>query len=235
MRRRTRVPPVLSRGTGASCASHALSCPGRPPSPPPHGRIGVGDLVGTSRPDHGPRSSARTSTSSSSTRRTTASTTSTAAGAGRRPARRGHRRRHAAHDHPGRPERHALPVPPAGRREPHVPAAAAHLHGHRARHSRASSGTGRSSSTTSSSPRTRPAPRREVFAANGVLKDAPGLPGGCTRDLVHRFYQEQYQIDGGKQDRYVTGSDAVGLTMGQYDTWTCRSTSTCTRPARRTT
>ena len=42
---------------------------------------------------------------------------------------------------------------------------------------------------------------------NGVLKDSPGaLPGGCTRDLVHRFYQEQYQLDGGKQDRYVTGS-----------------------------
>jgi phospholipase C len=54
--------------------------------------------------------------------------------------------------------------------------------------------------------------------ANGVPKGS-GLPGGCTRDLVHRFYQEQYQIDGGKQDRYVTGSDAVGLTMGRYDTW----------------
>src|SRR5262249_4863870 len=26
------------------------------------------------------------------------------------------------------------------------------------------------------------------------------------------------QIDGGEQDRYVTGSDAVGLTMGYYDT-----------------
>jgi phospholipase C len=44
------------------------------------------------------------------------------------------------------------------------------------------------------------------------------LPGGCTRDLVHRFYQEQYQLNGGKQNRYVTGSDAVGLTMGTYDT-----------------
>ena len=54
-------------------------------------------------------------------------------------------------------------------------------------------------------------------APNGVLK-GNGLPGGCTRDLVHRFYQEQYQIDGGKQDRYVTGSDAVGLTMGRYET-----------------
>ena len=56
-----------------------------------------------------------------------------------------------------------------------------------------------------------------VFAPNGVLKGT-GLPGGCTRDQVHRFYQEQYQLDGGKQDRYVTGSDAVGLTMGRYDT-----------------
>jgi acid phosphatase len=45
-----------------------------------------------------------------------------------------------------------------------------------------------------------------------------GAPGGCTRDLVHRYYQEQYQLDGGRQDRYVTGSDAVGLTMGVYDT-----------------
>jgi phospholipase C len=60
-------------------------------------------------------------------------------------------------------------------------------------------------------------PAPGVFAPNGVLK-GQGLPGGCTRDLVHRFYQEQYQIDGGKQDRYVTGSDAVGLVMGRYDT-----------------
>jgi acid phosphatase len=52
---------------------------------------------------------------------------------------------------------------------------------------------------------------------NGYL-NGTGLPGGCTRDLVHRFYQEQYQLDGGKQNRYVTGSDAVGLTMGTYDT-----------------
>jgi acid phosphatase len=65
--------------------------------------------------------------------------------------------------------------------------------------------------------KTCPAPG--VFAAHGVLKDSPGaLPGGCTADLVHRFYQEPYQIHGGAMDRYVTGSDAVGLTMGRYDT-----------------
>jgi acid phosphatase len=57
------------------------------------------------------------------------------------------------------------------------------------------------------------------FMAFGVQKGDPqGLPGGCTRDLVHRFYQEQYQLDHGKQDRYSTGSDAVGLTQGHYST-----------------
>jgi acid phosphatase len=60
-------------------------------------------------------------------------------------------------------------------------------------------------------------PAPGVFAPNGVVNGS-GLPGGCTRDLVHRFYQEQYQLNGGAQNRYVTGSDAVGLTMGVYDT-----------------
>ena len=60
-------------------------------------------------------------------------------------------------------------------------------------------------------------PAPGVFAPNGVPKGS-GLPGGCTRDLVHRFYQEQYQLNGGRQNRYVTGSDAVGLAMGYYDT-----------------
>ncbi|GAB3668392.1 acid phosphatase [Nocardioides korecus] len=60
-------------------------------------------------------------------------------------------------------------------------------------------------------------PAPGVYAPNGALKGS-GEPGGCTRDIVHRFYQEQYQIDGGKQDRYTTGSDAVGLTQGHYDT-----------------
>ena len=39
-----------------------------------------------------------------------------------------------------------------------------------------------------------------------------------TRDLVHRFYQERYQIAGGRMDRFTTGSDAIGLTQGYYDT-----------------
>jgi phospholipase C len=63
----------------------------------------------------------------------------------------------------------------------------------------------------------RTCPPPGVNAPNGVPNGA-GLPGGCTRDLVHRYYQERYQLDGGRQDRYVTGSDAIGLTMGTYDT-----------------
>lgn len=39
-----------------------------------------------------------------------------------------------------------------------------------------------------------------------------------TRDLVHRFYQEQLQIDGGKMDKFATISDAKGLVMGYYHT-----------------
>ncbi len=56
------------------------------------------------------------------------------------------------------------------------------------------------------------------FVPNGSLPNAANLPGGCTRDLVHRFYQEQYQLNDGQQNRYMTGSDAVGLTMGYYNT-----------------
>ena len=43
-------------------------------------------------------------------------------------------------------------------------------------------------------------------------------PTVATRDLVHRFYQEQVQIDGGKMDKFVAVSDAKGLSMGHYHT-----------------
>jgi phospholipase C len=43
------------------------------------------------------------------------------------------------------------------------------------------------------------------------------LPTERTGDLVHRFYQEQLQIDGGKMDKFVAWSDAAGLTMSYYD------------------
>ena len=38
-----------------------------------------------------------------------------------------------------------------------------------------------------------------------------------TRDLVHRFYNNQMQIDGGANDKFPTYSDAGGLSMGYYD------------------
>lgn len=69
--------------------------------------------------------------------------------------------------------------------------------------------------TIPASATTCPAPG--VFASNGV-PNGSGLPGGCTEDLVHRYYQEQYQLNNGQQNRYVTGSDAIGLTMGNYKT-----------------
>ena len=58
----------------------------------------------------------------------------------------------------------------------------------------------------------------EAFAHPNGVANGSGLRGGCTRDLVHEFYQEQYQLNGGAQNRYVTGSDAIGLTMGVYNT-----------------
>jgi phospholipase C len=39
-----------------------------------------------------------------------------------------------------------------------------------------------------------------------------------TIDLVHRYYQEQVQIDGGKMDKFVNFSDAQGLAVGYYPT-----------------
>ena len=39
-----------------------------------------------------------------------------------------------------------------------------------------------------------------------------------TRDLVHRFFEHQMQIDGGKNDGYAAWSDAGGLAMGYWDT-----------------
>jgi phospholipase C len=57
-----------------------------------------------------------------------------------------------------------------------------------------------------------------AFAFPFGVPNGQGSAGGCTRDLVHKFYQEQYQLDGGRQDRYATGSDSAGMSMGVYDT-----------------
>ena len=58
---------------------------------------------------------------------------------------------------------------------------------------------------------------------------APGLPNGPFRadryvglrertgDLIHRFYQEQEQIDDGRMDKFVAVSGAGALPMGYFD------------------
>ena len=60
-------------------------------------------------------------------------------------------------------------------------------------------------------------------------KDLPNRPFGIdappinlplsvkTRDLIHAFYRNQEQIDGGRNDRFVEASDAGALVMGHYD------------------
>lgn len=42
-------------------------------------------------------------------------------------------------------------------------------------------------------------------------------PGTQTGDIVHRFYTQQLQIDGGKMDRFVAWSDNGGLVMSYFD------------------
>ena len=39
-----------------------------------------------------------------------------------------------------------------------------------------------------------------------------------TRSLVHQFYEEQRQINGGRMDHFVSVSDGLGFTMGYYHT-----------------
>jgi acid phosphatase len=52
-----------------------------------------------------------------------------------------------------------------------------------------------------------------------ALKDLEGNPlpeGLVTRDLWHRFYQNQMQINGGKNDGFAAWSDCGGMVMGYY-------------------
>jgi phospholipase C len=51
-----------------------------------------------------------------------------------------------------------------------------------------------------------------------LLKNAPpGDPAGLTGDMIHRFYTEQQQIDGGKNDKFVSWSDNGGLALSYID------------------
>ena len=44
-------------------------------------------------------------------------------------------------------------------------------------------------------------------------------PDTQTGDIVHRFYTQQLQIDGGKMDRFVAWSDNGGLVMSYFDAY----------------
>lgn len=49
------------------------------------------------------------------------------------------------------------------------------------------------------------------------LLDSTVSQEGITPDLIHRFYQNQQQINSGKNDRFAVQSDEKGLTMGYHD------------------
>jgi acid phosphatase len=51
------------------------------------------------------------------------------------------------------------------------------------------------------------------------IADAHGAPlptGVITRDLVHRFYQNQMQINAGRNNQFAAWGDSGGLVMGHY-------------------
>ena len=63
------------------------------------------------------------------------------------------------------------------------------------------------------------APTEHLANAPFAIDDPKGfnLPlGVTTRDLWHRFYENQMQIDGGKNDRFAAYADSGALVMGHY-------------------
>ena len=58
----------------------------------------------------------------------------------------------------------------------------------------------------------------QIDGANAIDGNGIVVPNDVTtRDLVHRYYSNMMQIDGGRNDRFATYSDAGGLAMGYYD------------------
>ena len=60
---------------------------------------------------------------------------------------------------------------------------------------------------------------RDLPNAPWALRTADGTalpPGVVTRDLVHRYYENIAQINGGKNDGYVAWGDTGGMVMGYY-------------------
>ncbi len=58
------------------------------------------------------------------------------------------------------------------------------------------------------------------FAIETAFTPAAGVElatATVTRDLYHRFFENQMEIDGGKNDAFAAWADAGGLTMGHFD------------------
>jgi len=64
---------------------------------------------------------------------------------------------------------------------------------------------------------TRFTPGLNTLLPYDVLKNSTLQPNDTTGDLVHRYWHEQSQIDGGAMDWFVTWSDNPGLTMSYFD------------------
>src|SRR5262249_85422 len=61
-------------------------------------------------------------------------------------------------------------------------------------------------------------PPQPYNAVPFLIQNAPpGDPAGLTGDMIHRFYTEQAQIDGGKNDKFVSWSDNGGLVLSYID------------------
>jgi acid phosphatase len=58
------------------------------------------------------------------------------------------------------------------------------------------------------------------FSVETAFSPASGVElttSTVTRDLYHRFFENQMEIDGGKNDKFAAWADAGGLTMGHFD------------------
>ena len=63
-----------------------------------------------------------------------------------------------------------------------------------------------------------PDARLAAFTDNKPFRAEPAVKlSDTTGDIVHRYYQEQLQIDGGKMDKFVAYSDAAALVMATFD------------------
>src|SRR5262249_46288398 len=61
-------------------------------------------------------------------------------------------------------------------------------------------------------------PPRPYNSVPFLTQDAsPGAPAGLSGDMIHRFYTEQQQIDGGRNDKFVSWSDNGGLVLSYID------------------